>query len=90
MSTPTQYPKTNIVKLNPPSSSTTRDNSAVDGVSFFFLLNRDFYQILHRKMSSIRIDNVFFFLDDVTSYDRSFFHICIRTHTFASFFLFMQ
>jgi hypothetical protein len=43
MSTPTQYPKTNIVKLNPPSS-TTRDNSGADGVSFFFLLNKDFYQ----------------------------------------------
>jgi len=37
MSTPTQYPKPNIVKLNPPSSSssTTRDNSSVDGVSFY-------------------------------------------------------
>lgn len=33
MSTPTQYPRTNIVKLNPPS--TTRDNTAVDGVSFY-------------------------------------------------------
>jgi hypothetical protein len=35
MSTPTPYPKTNIVKLNPPSSSTTRDNTGADGVSFY-------------------------------------------------------
>jgi hypothetical protein len=57
MSTPTQYPRTNIVKLNPPST-TTRDNTAVDGVSFLF--NRDFYRILHRICPSISIDNVFF------------------------------
>ncbi|CAF0992093.1 unnamed protein product [Adineta steineri] len=31
MSTPTQYPRTNIVKLNPPS--TTRDNTGADGKS---------------------------------------------------------
>ena len=40
MSTPGQYPKTNIVKLNPTSSSsaTTRDNNGADGVSrrFYF------------------------------------------------------
>ncbi|CAF1066745.1 unnamed protein product [Adineta ricciae] len=35
MSTPTQYPRTNIVKLNQPSSSssTTRDSNAADGRS---------------------------------------------------------
>jgi MAP/microtubule affinity-regulating kinase len=33
MSTPTQYPKTNIVKLNPPSSAATRDNTGADGKS---------------------------------------------------------
>ncbi|CAF2879593.1 unnamed protein product [Rotaria sp. Silwood2] len=32
MSTPNQYPKTNIVKLNPPSTSTAmRDNNSADG-----------------------------------------------------------
>ncbi|CAF1316026.1 unnamed protein product [Rotaria sordida] len=34
MSTPNQYPKTNIVKLNPPSTSTAmRDNNSADGKS---------------------------------------------------------
>ncbi len=59
MSTPTQYPKTNIVKLNPPSSSTTRDNTGADGVSFLF--NRDFYQILHRICHQL-VSIIFFFI----------------------------
>jgi hypothetical protein len=43
-------------------------------------------------MSSISIDNIFFFLAlifyDVTSYDRSFFHICIRYVIYSLLFFF--
>jgi hypothetical protein len=36
MSTPNQHSKTNVVKLNPPSSSTAmKDNNGADGVSLF-------------------------------------------------------
>jgi hypothetical protein len=87
MSTPTQYPRTNIVKLNPPST-TTRDNTAVDGVSFYSIeIFIEYYiEYVHQLVSIM-----FFFLssliiDDVISYDRSFFHIWIRCYTFASFF----
>jgi hypothetical protein len=76
MSTPTQYPRTNIVKLNPPST-TTRDNTAVDGVSFYSIeIFIEYYiEYVHQLVSIM-----FFFLssliiDDVISYDRSFFHI---------------
>jgi hypothetical protein len=51
MSTATQYPKTNIVKLNPPAtSSATRDNTATDGVSFFYFI-KILINISHQLMS---------------------------------------
>ena len=46
MSTSNQYPKTNIVKLNPPSSSTTRDNNGADGVSFYRISYRIYHQLI--------------------------------------------
>jgi hypothetical protein len=50
MSTPNQYPKTNIVKLNPPSTSTAmKDTNTTDGVClfhFFCLVFRNRYNCL--------------------------------------------
>jgi hypothetical protein len=60
MSTSTQYPKPNIVKLNP-STSTTRDNSGADGVSFFFYSIEIFIKILHRICHQL-VSIIYFFL----------------------------
>lgn len=65
MSSSTQHPKTNIVKLNQPSSSSAaRDNTGVDGVSFQFLFffYKDFNQTSSRIHNQLASMLSFFFL----------------------------
>ena len=55
MSTPIQFPKTNIAKINRPSTSTAmRDNNSTDEVSLLFRLEISLHKIASILLKTCR------------------------------------